>query len=65
MNNIHVIYHQNMNYTFDAYIKGAKYIKAVDSRDLSEARTFVRVLFEWEVGPCRIVKETINYIECR
>ncbi len=63
MNNIHVVYYENHNGGFDATVKGARQIRAKDSIDLCEARTFIRILFREEIGPCKIVKEEINYYE--
>lgn len=63
MNNIHVIYYQNIEKRWGAQIDEARHITVCSAKDLCQARTFIRMLFEEEIGPCQIVQETIKYYE--
>lgn len=63
MNNIYIKYYEDIDQRWDAYIEGARHICVNSAKDLCQARTFIRMLFEEEIGPCKIVQETFKYYE--
>jgi hypothetical protein len=60
---IHVIYYQNCNGTYDAHVDGQRNICVAECRDLGMARTFIRILFEEQINECLIMSEKISYYE--